>query len=195
MIEWGSHISAIRYISYLLGNRTYFEVELDVPGRVSYACAARSRFGQAKGGEKMSGKVRGLHEIPSPPIVLSHYCCRSEAWWFRDLGHPLLTLCCVSLRRLGDKCWCRRHHMIQRTCCYHRSLAGCHVLYGLAFLFDKVRDHDLLERNDLSVLSIFGTRICSYFGSARRSSIYHLACRSTFHPIFVRFVDSSGKSW
>ena len=26
-------------------------------------------FGQTKGGEKMSGKVRGLHEILSPPIV------------------------------------------------------------------------------------------------------------------------------
>ena len=67
MIERGSHISAERYISYLLGNRTYLEVELDVPGRVSQARAARSRFGQAKGGEKMSGKDRDLHEILSPP--------------------------------------------------------------------------------------------------------------------------------
>ena len=67
MIERGSHISAERYISYLLGNRTYLEVELDVPGRVSQARAARSRFGQVKGGEKISGKLRGLHEILSPP--------------------------------------------------------------------------------------------------------------------------------
>ena len=84
MIERGSHSSAKRYISYLLGNRTYLKVELDVPGRVSQARAARSRFGQARGGEKISGKVRGLHEILSPPIITNPPNSQSN----QETGHP-----------------------------------------------------------------------------------------------------------
>ena len=62
-------VCKVLYVSDVLGNRTFLEAELDVPGRVSQARDGRSRFGLAKGGKKMSGKVHGLHEILSPPML------------------------------------------------------------------------------------------------------------------------------